>query len=61
MKYGNVFRSLQEAVIVLELEELDRSAWGQEPSNRTIRQCPNCMVWHDGEDYCTKECEDVVL
>ena len=56
-RYGTVFKSFQEAIIVLELEALDRSAWGEEPSDRVIRHCPRCKVFHDGKNYCTLKCE----
>jgi len=56
-RYGTVFKSFEEAIIVLELEDLDRSAWGEEPSNRVVRHCPRCKVFHDGDNYCSFKCE----
>jgi len=55
-RYGIVYDTLQQAIITLELENLDRSAWGEEPSDRTIRLCPRCEAYHDGEEYCTRWC-----
>jgi len=55
--YGNTYKSLQEAIIILEYEDLDRSAWGLGPNERVIRLCPQCKTVHDGTNYCSFKCE----
>jgi len=46
------FETLQGAIIFMEIEDLDRSAWGEEPSDRTFKQCPCCLWFHDAKSKC---------
>lgn len=56
-RYGYTYKSFEQAILVLELEDMDRSAWNLEPSGRVVRHCPHCKLFHDGKNYCSLKCE----